>query len=155
MAENLNYTPNTGNSRCYDNDPANCDVYGRLYDWFSAQTACPDGWHLPTDDEWNVLISSTGNIDNAGKILRSTTQWKTGTGYIIGTDSLGFKALPGGYARSNGYVYDTKDGVWWTATDIDVTYAYAKFMYWNLTGVSRWDYSKDYGFSVRCIENPL
>lgn len=45
MAENLNYQ--TGESKCYDNKPENCDKYGRLYVWRDAVTACPEGWHLP------------------------------------------------------------------------------------------------------------
>jgi len=46
MAENLNY--NAEGSKCYDNYPSICEAYGRLYDWETAKTACPDGWHLPS-----------------------------------------------------------------------------------------------------------
>jgi len=49
MAENLNY--NAANSVCYDNKPANCTKYGRLYNWETAKEACPVGWHLPSDEE--------------------------------------------------------------------------------------------------------
>ena len=53
FAENLNYESN--NSWCYNNDPANCETYGRLYTWDAALAACPSGWHLPSDDEWCYL----------------------------------------------------------------------------------------------------
>ncbi|MCL2283765.1 MAG: hypothetical protein FWC26_10675, partial [Fibromonadales bacterium] len=74
LDENLNV--NAPRSRCYDDDPINCRIYGRLYDWASAmnlpescnttscssqiktphQGVCPDGWHIPTLVEWNKLI---------------------------------------------------------------------------------------------------
>jgi len=54
MAENLNYE--ASGSKCYDNKPANCDKYGRLYNWNTAKTACPSGWHLPASYEWDVLL---------------------------------------------------------------------------------------------------
>jgi len=73
MAENLNYEAE--GSECYDKDEANCDTYGRLYDWEMAialpgcndetcasqitekhQGICPDGWHIPSDAEWGVLV---------------------------------------------------------------------------------------------------
>ena len=49
LAQDLNYE--TDNSWCYDDDPENCDTYGRLYDWEAARTACPAGWHLGSDEE--------------------------------------------------------------------------------------------------------
>lgn len=55
MAENLNHE--VGNSWCYNDNPVNCDVYGRLYDWQTAMTACPQGWRLPNDEDWNALTS--------------------------------------------------------------------------------------------------
>jgi hypothetical protein len=58
MAENLNYE--TTNSYCYDDDPSNCSKYGRLYTWAAATKACPIGWHLPSDDEWNTLFTAVG-----------------------------------------------------------------------------------------------
>ena len=52
MAENLNYQ--TNNSYCYDNNPANCEKYGRLYEWEEALKACPEGWHLPSKREFEI-----------------------------------------------------------------------------------------------------
>ena len=107
-------------SWCYANDPENCEVYGRYYTWAAAldtvalydggdgvdcgygktctlpekvQGVCPDGWHLPTKDEWNILFSSVGGKDNAGKVLKSQTGWYKGG---FGTDDVGFCALPTG-----------------------------------------------------------
>jgi len=59
LAENLNY--NSNGSKCYDNKPANCDKYGRLYNWEMATKSCPSGWHLPNKAEWEVLMLVVGD----------------------------------------------------------------------------------------------
>jgi uncharacterized protein (TIGR02145 family) len=73
FAENLNYA--TGNSWCYDNNDSNCNIYGRLYDWQTALTACPSGWHLPSDAEWTVLTDYLGGDTVAGLKMKNTTGW--------------------------------------------------------------------------------
>jgi len=54
MSENMNIA--VGNSRCYDDDPANCEIFGRMYDYQTAKTICPEGWHLPAASEWEELL---------------------------------------------------------------------------------------------------
>jgi uncharacterized protein (TIGR02145 family) len=54
LAENLNYEAE--GSVCYENNPANCAKYGRLYNWETAKKVCPDGWHLPSNAEWDKLF---------------------------------------------------------------------------------------------------
>jgi hypothetical protein len=54
MAKNLNFAAPLG-SWCYNNDGVNCINYGRLYTWIAAKSACPIGWHLPSDDDWHKL----------------------------------------------------------------------------------------------------
>ena len=61
MAENLNHE--APDSWCYDDDPAHCAVYGRLYTWEAARTACPAGWHLPSEAEWFALERHLGMTD--------------------------------------------------------------------------------------------
>jgi len=91
MAENLNYE--VGGSMCYDNDPANCQTYGRLYDYETAIKACPSGWHLPNTTEWQTLVDFAGGDKNAGKALKATSGWNDNGN---GTDKFGFTTLPGG-----------------------------------------------------------
>ena len=62
---NLNYKTQAG-SWVYNNDSTREAGYGRLYDWTTAQKACPKGWHLPTESDWNNLISFLGGADAAG-----------------------------------------------------------------------------------------
>ncbi|MDR0515548.1 MAG: fibrobacter succinogenes major paralogous domain-containing protein [Fibromonadaceae bacterium] len=84
MAENLNYHGEDGYlGLCYGDRPKekireseNCEIYGRLYDWNEAKKACPKGWHLPGDKEWQTLIDFAGGKDAAGKKLKSKIGWK-------------------------------------------------------------------------------
>jgi len=84
MAQNLNYQ--TNNSWCYGNDVSNCEKYGRLYTWDAAMSACPAGWRLPDNNDWNDLTKSAGGqreeLDDGGaywssvgKKLKSKTGW--------------------------------------------------------------------------------
>jgi hypothetical protein len=72
MAENLNYKTSSG-SWCYGNEESFCDKYGRLYDWNTARTACPPGWHLSDTADWNRLIAAVGGWETAGKKLLPAT----------------------------------------------------------------------------------
>ena len=63
MAENLNFTTDSG-SICYDNQPSNCEKFGRLYTWDVAKIVCPKGWHLPSDNEWQILERTLGMPEN-------------------------------------------------------------------------------------------
>jgi uncharacterized protein (TIGR02145 family) len=93
MAENLNYNPNRA-SGCYDNKPANCTKYGRIYyGSFEPNEICPNGWHLPSNWEWQTLVDFAGGKE-AGKNLKAKSGWNKGNG----TDKFGFAALPGGEA---------------------------------------------------------
>jgi len=118
MAENLNYEAK--GSTCYDNDPAKCEKYGRLYDWNTAMNACPKGWHLPSDGEWSVLMRSANpacapkaHCPVAGKLLKATSGWNKDSN---GTDIYGFAALPGGFALppDGYYVGIGSIGSWWS-----------------------------------------
>jgi len=60
MAENLVYKPDTGNFWAYENNDSNIAIYGYLYDWETAMNIAPEGWHLPSRDEWNALQKSLG-----------------------------------------------------------------------------------------------
>jgi len=115
MAQNLNYfepwVGKTRGNKCYNSKDANCEKYGRLYEWDDAIRLCPDGWHLPTKAEWDALISAVG--DDAGKKLKSKSEdWRDGAG----TDTYGFGALPGGILTKEFEKLNTM-GFWWTSTE--------------------------------------
>ena len=123
MGENLNYQ--TSNSKCYGNDASNCAKYGKLYNWNDALSACPVGWHLPSNAEWNTLTRVVGG-STAGTRLKSKTGWSNNGN---GTDDVGFSALPGGNGNSGGYFNSAGNyGYWWSATENNAYYAYYRVM---------------------------
>lgn len=177
MASNLNVTrkPNgEALSRlCYNNIPENCDDYGGLYDWNTAKVACPQGWHLPSDDEWtqltNFLINNYVDItaSNVGNKLKSCRQqdsplegdcnttehprWNTNASHY-GTNDFGFSALPGGHYSSGPFSNLGTGGSWWSATESS-TYAWSRHMYSSNGTVTRGNNNKSYGFSLRCLRD--
>jgi len=147
MAENLNYQPPQGNSWCYKDSASYCGKYGRLYDWKTARTACPPGWHLPSRQEWDELTTAAGGVSTAGKKLKAKTGWGDGNG----SDDYNFSALPGGYRYSGGaYYHAGSQGYWWTATEYGIHGAYSRDIHYNRDVVSEDNNYKIYAVSVRC-----
>jgi uncharacterized protein (TIGR02145 family)/uncharacterized repeat protein (TIGR02543 family) len=151
MAQNLNYdVPGVTTDVCYDNDTSNCVTYGRLYDWNTALTACPTGWHLPIDAEWTTLIGFVGT--NAGTKLKSSSGWNRNGN---GTNDVGFSALPGGYYSDGNFLYAGGDGRWWSATGYDASNAKQIRMVDNDEDVILGNYDKARLYSVRCVEGAV
>ncbi len=159
FAENLNYQ--TTNSWWYDNSSANGDVYGRLYTWNAALTACPAGWHLPSDDEWCTLtqyIDPTVNCNttgwsgtDCGYKMKSTSGWYSNGN---GSDAYGFTALPGGRRRSSGSFYGLgRYGGWWSSSEYSGTGAWYRLLFYDYDQVCRFSLDKAFGLSVRCLKN--
>jgi uncharacterized protein (TIGR02145 family) len=151
MAENMNYK--MGKSWCYSNDNSNCDKYGRLYDWKTAKTVCPAGYHLPSRQEWDNLMAAMGGKEVAGKKLKTRSGWKE---HGNGTDDFGFSALPSGNRNSDGYFINIgNNGRWWTATERGNYNAYRWGVDYNLDNADEGSYFKSYGYSVRCVADGL
>jgi len=155
MAENLNYNPSTGNSACYDNQSSNCTKYGRLYDWNTAKSVCPKGWHLPSNDEWEVLVKTAGGEAAAGKKLKAKSGWNDYEGESgNGTDNYGFSALPGGGGGSDGSFDDVGyGGYWWSASEDFAAYAYYRYMLYSYEDAGWYLNGKYYLFSLRCLQD--
>jgi len=153
FAKNLNY--NTGNSWCYDDDPANCDTYGRLYDLQTALTACPDGWHLPSDEEWMQLIDFLGGFDLAGGKMKSTSSlWNAPN--TEATNSSGFSGLPGALRNWNGSSGSSTlgdGGFWWSSTEVGTGGAQSFILYNNEGAVTKFWLEQTFGLSCRCLRD--
>jgi len=155
MAENLSY--NVAGSKCYDNKPENCQKYGRLYNWKMAMKACPRGWHIPGDADWNALMKfanpscfENNSCNRAGTKLKATSGWDEGNG----TDYYGFAALPGGSGNSEGEF--TNIGIYsglWSSSENGASNAYSRGMYFNFDYVSWDDDEKSFLNSVRCLQD--
>ena len=150
-----------GESKCYENNSANCTKYGRLYDWATAMTACPSGWHLPTNDDWDILVNHAGGSSVAGGKLKANSGWNDDEGTSgNGTDSYGFTALPGGLGTTDG-VFDKIGNVggWWIATEYNSNSANQRYIRnsgENIRSDNWSDWNFSYGaplFSVRCIKD--
>jgi uncharacterized protein (TIGR02145 family) len=149
MAENLNIE--VGYSACYGNLDENCEKYGRLYDWITALTACPENWHLPSYGEWQVLIDEVGGKDIASKNLKAEAGWEEGGN---GSNTSGFSALPGGLGYSNAVFYSAgTNGNWWSSTEQNASNAYYRNMFYQTKDIYDSDGNKLSLFSVRCVKN--
>ena len=146
MKENLKY--DTEGSYCYKNTATNCDKYGKLYTWDAAKNACPDGWHLPSKEEWEDLFKSIGGIGSAGTTLKDSLVWN-------GMDLYGFSALPGGEFISNvsDYRYIGDNGAFWTSDADGKSNAYGVFFATDVNKAVIEVHSKNDLFSVRCIKD--
>jgi len=149
MAENLNYIINS--SLCYNEVDSNCEKYGRLYDWNMAMIACPKGWHLPNNDDWDDLIQAVDGEKTAGKKLKAKSGWNNGGN---GTDEFGFIALPGGCTDSDGNFVEIGDfGYWWSATGDLVGLAHYRDVLYYCESSYNCIYNKSELFSVRCVKD--
>lgn len=163
MAQNLNYKVDS--SWCYENSADSCAKYGRVYHWSAAmdvspaydstllnaslprQGICPNGWHVPSDDEWSKLTDTILSPSTAATVLESTSGWA----YNTGTDAYGFRALPGGFSNfgEGGTAYD----YFWSATEHDASEAGLRQIYFLSGSMSFGPESKTNGDSLRCLEN--
>lgn len=141
MAKNLNYE--TNESWCYLEMPQFCDKLGRLYTWEAAKTACPEGWHLPSDEEWKTLL------DNYG--VEGTVAYQA----LIEGGENGFSVLLGGYRDFEGKFSDlTNDGLFWSNTESDADNAWFCYFDRNNGEVNCInDFNKRNAFSCRCLKD--
>ncbi len=159
FAENLNYQ--TSNSWWYDNNTTNGDIYGRLYTWEEALTACPNGWHLPADSEWKQMEMSLGMSQNEadntywrgtdqGKQMKSTSGWHDEGN---GTNNSGFNALPGGVCGNNGHFFLLEEETYFWSSTEDGSSAWRRNLYYGNDKVYRSSHPLENGFSVRCLKD--
>ena len=178
MAENLNYEV-AGRSRCFNDSTKYCDKYGQLYTWATAvgksesecgyehvcnlpdktiQGVCPPGWHLPSKKEWEDLFESVGGLENAGKALKSKTEWLASQ--YDGSDGNGddtflFTAYPAGKCNSSDVCYKLGEQApfWTTEEDAANGSLYAGFYNHSDYGNVSDPAMKDDYLAVRCVQD--
>ena len=188
MAENLKSTHYADGTEieeqwAYNNDEALAHTYGRLYNWAAmmhgaassnsnpsgVQGICPDGWHVPSDSEWQELemtlgmttaeANSTGyrGSHGEGRKLKETDEaflWDVNTS-SNGTNNSGFTALPGGEAWPE---YEDFEGLtltakFWSSTESSSSEAWCRRLGYGSANVYRNYYDKMQGCSVRCLQD--
>lgn len=151
LAENLNYAV-PDSSFCYGTSSDSCAKYGRLYTLGAAKVACPEGWHLPSDDEWKTLEMYLGMSQSEAdeSSLRGTDQ---GNKLKLGGSS-GFNALYGGEGVPGLFNWAGERAMFWTSTKSTTS---SNTYYRGLTkadgGIYRLGNSGTKGMSVRCIKD--
>ena len=136
----------------YNNDLNNLKKYGALYTWEAAKAACPKGWHLPTDNEWDELVKYVENKESISSVLENASRRENKEDSI---DNFEFNILPGGVRNfyDGMFNYLEHEGYWWSATEDNSNNAYSHSMYYDFAGVNYNFYYKSNGFSVRCIKD--
>ena len=151
MAKNMNLE--IDGSYCYNDIAENCDTYGRLYIWEAAQEICPEGWRLPSNEDWQELAGYAGS-EPALK-LKANYSWveNCNKGNCNGIDDFDFTALAGGYREEDRYNgnawYETLGdrGYWWT-----VEFSARMASYSDVVEFEYYNSKEDYAFSVRCVK---
>ncbi len=169
ITDSILWTGLTTGAYCwYHNDGTNAKTYGALYNWHAVNTGrlCPNGWRIPTDEEWKNLEGNAdtrfgqgnpvwdeqdGRGKDAGKRLKATSGWSTGGS---GTDKVGFSARPGGERCSNGRFFVAgRSGFWWSSTGYSESFAWYRNLIYGLDDMYRNIHPKWMGFSVRCLRD--
>ena len=150
------------------------ETFGYLYNWYAVNDSrklCPDGWHVPTDSEWNKLVisidsgadtTSTSSVQSttAGTVMKSeetNTSVGIGLGWnpgSPGTNTSGFSALPGGFRQIDGsFIAIRGSAFFWSATEYPLTDAWSRNLYRSNGNVVRYNDTKSFGASVRCLRD--
>lgn len=162
FAENLNFAA-AAHSSWYDSSSANGVVYGRLYTWSIARVVCPDGWHLPSDEEWKTLEMNLGMSKSEadredtfrgtdeGRKLKSRSSWYSNGN---GSDIVGFNGTPAGYGGQNGYFdFLGLRAYWWSNTVYSHEQAWSRSLGYSNDRISRKFSIKETKYSVRCVKD--
>jgi uncharacterized protein (TIGR02145 family) len=147
------------------------DDYGVFYNWPAAMNGsegsdlspsgvrgvCPEGWHLPSDTEWDILVYYLGGEYTAGQKMKSRRGWNRYEGASgNGDNSSGFNGLPAGSRHNGGGFYELGyNALFWTSTGYGENSVWYRYLGYFHNGVYRYFTNKRYGFSVRCVRDPL
>ncbi len=144
----------------YENNPANGTIYGKLYNWNAVNDPrglAPEGWHIATYADWQILGYYLGGEAMAGGKMKSTTGWNAPNSGA--TNSSGFTGLPGGFRwddESNGAFGGVGHvGYWWSSTSNGVCCGSAWYVAlgYNNNGLTSSHSTSQYGYSVRCVKD--
>ncbi len=141
----------------YNNSVTNDSIYGKLYNWFTtvdSRNVCPTGWHVPTDAEWIILRDYLGAIGQGVK-MKTVNGW--GLSNSLATNESGFSALPGGIFSNidANFINAGYFGNFWSSTEyfLLTDNAWLRSMNYLNGNVTRVDYNKRNGISIRCIKD--
>ena len=136
---------------------SNVSAYGRLYTWYTvtdSRKICPDGWHIPDNSEWSVLIDYLGGETVAGGKLKENTNYHWENPNQGASDKVGFNAVAGGYRDPSGSFLELlRMATWWSTTSYSSTEAPLKACSFLNAIITTTNYPKTTGCSVRCTKD--
>lgn len=149
---------------CYLNLDSNCNIYGGLYQWAEmmqysndpplGKGICPNGWHLPTDDEYDALINAVGGSYLAGGKLKEDGIAHWNAPNTAATNSSGFTALPAGYLHAGNQSHNESLNLYlWTRPKYNSTQCWTRRFDYNSGAETRVLMNRVDGMSARCVKN--
>jgi uncharacterized protein (TIGR02145 family) len=143
----------------YYNDPKNGVKSGKLYNWYAINDQrglAPQGWHIPTDEEWTTLVQFLGDDKNLAAKIKSSEGWKNDNN---GKNTSGLSLIPGGYRYSNGFFDPSGSSAYYWSSSIDEklkgdSIALGRSLGYDGSFQTYW-LSKGLGLSVRCIKDSI
>lgn len=138
----------------YDLDKKNRAQYGLLYNWYAVaddRGVCPEGWRVPSMDDWNNLTNYAGGSFSAAQHLKSKRHWESPRDTILATYT--FEALPGGNRKENGSFNGAGlSATFWTITEKNEEKAIAFYMNRAHSMVGNEAGDKRNALSCRCVK---
>lgn len=140
-----------------NNEPANKDADGALYNWYAVNTGklAPTGWHVPTKSEWEDLANYLGGEAVAGGKMKATTRWLSPN--VGATNSSGFTAYGVDYRNYDGVVFWFPGSLtsFWSSTEFDAETATGTRLVADNREFNVFDFGvkKTYGYCIRCIKD--
>jgi uncharacterized protein (TIGR02145 family) len=149
----------------YNNDSQYNCPYGKFYNWYAVtdpRNLCPAGWHVPTDNEWTILINylnpntnSSGNITNSvgGKLKSVGLQYWLDPN-LGAVNESGFSGLPSGQRDAGGtFNFIGYFSLWSSSTESVNTYAWYRGLQYYDGNATRLMQAQQFGLSVRCLRD--
>lgn len=151
----LEWSQLTTGAWCYYNNEKSGTVYGKLYNWYAVadpRGLAPQGWHVPTDTEWQFLVDRLGGDRAAASGLKAVEGWRPVN--VGATNSSGFTAMPSGFRSSGGsFRLAGTNASWWSSNERGRYTAFYREVFNSYSAVYRNDAAKTRGFAVRCIRD--
>ncbi len=142
----------------YDNNKTNYkDTYGALYNWYAVETdkLCPEGWHVPSNDEWETLMDYLGGSGVAGGKLKEAGFEHWDAPNTDATNESAFTALPGGARQYSEGIFMEMGltGAWWSASEVSEEIALLRAIEYDDGYTMEAAVDKRTGASVRCLKD--
>ncbi len=159
-SSNSSWASSRSGTYCVFNNSFDADfiaTYGFLYNWYAiadSRNIAPEGWHVPTDAEWDILIEFLGSSNVSGGKMKESGMLHWNSPNSGATNESGFTALPGGLRHYDGSFGMLKEhGSWWSTTPTSNGEVWIRDIYFQNTNIGRYEFAKTSGFSVRCIKD--